>query len=152
MAHTRLGTLGATPDNILGQGRTSFGARKNTFTGTGRPHTQPGAITPDDVNAAIEAALAAAFGPGGSFGQAPQAFGDTEAGFRAQLDLRNRELQAEISSAGAQIAQAKAELASADRRHAAELRVRIKELEESLKFQREELAENQRQFDNSLVE
>ncbi len=151
MGHRRLDTLGASPDNILGQGGTSSTARKNTFTSTGRPHTINAAddgLSEED----IIRILGEQFGVGGQFGPGPQAFGDTEAGFRAQLDLRNRTLQADIATNNAQIAQAKAELASADRRHAAELRVRITELEESLKFQREELAENQRQFDNSLVE
>lgn len=151
MSHPRLNTLGASPDNILGQGKTSFNTRTNTFQPSTREHTATSTgFTQEDMNSAIEAALNEFLNQGG--GRAPQAFGDTEAGFRAQLDLRNRTLQADIASNNAQIAQAKAELASADRRHAAELRVRITELEETLKFQREELAENQRQFDASFGE
>ncbi len=79
-------------------------------------------------------------------------FGDTEAGFRAQLDLRSRELNEEVRFNEAQIAQAQAELRSADAQHAAGLRVRIRELEEGLRFKREELAQNQQQFDASLAE
>ncbi len=97
-------------------------------------------------------ALAAWLDRRGIGAAAPQAFGDTEAGFRAQLDLRNRQLVEDVRFNQAEIEQAKAELRSADARHAAEIKVRIRELEETLKFQREELAENQRQFDNSLVE
>ncbi len=146
MGDRGLDTLGTTPDRVLSSGSQTF----NTTRPTGRPHTPP---TPAPGNGGIDFDALAAWLQGQGIGAAaPQAFGDTEEGFRAQLDLRNRQLVEDVRFNQAAIEQAKSELRSADARHAAEIKVRIRELEETLKFQREELAENQRQFDNSLVE
>ena len=149
MGHQRLNTLGASPDNILGQGGTSFNASKNTFSPTGRPHntgsqTAPGRRSDEE--------LLSLFNEFANSQSSPQAFGDTEAGFRQTLDLRNRELAEQVRNNEASLQQAKAELRSADARHAAELKVRIRELEETLKFNYAELAENERQFNASLEE
>ncbi len=145
MGHRGLDTLGTTPDRVLSSGNQTF----NTTRRTGNPH-----IPPSTGNGGIDSEALAEWlrGQGAAGGFGPQAFGDTEAGFRAQLDLRNRQLVEDVRFNQAQIEQAKSELRSADARAAAEIKVRIRELEETLKFQREELAENQRQFDTSLVE
>ena len=134
MGHTLF--LGSTPDQVLASGN----QRPNTF-------LPP---PPDTSTSNLPSDLPRFPDDGGSSSQL--GFGDTEAGFRQTLELRNRQLAEEVRNNEAQIAQAKAELASADRQHAAEIRVRIRELEEGLKFKREELAQNQVQFDASLEE
>ena len=121
------------------------GSRIETFQGRDvGGASAPGGRSDEELLALFEQ-----FAGGGAF-RAPQAFGDTEAGFRQTLDLRNRQLSEEVRTNEAAIQQAKNELRSADARHAAELKVRIRELEETLKFNYAELAENARQHDESL--
>ena len=86
----------------------------------------------------------------GSGGYAPQAYGSTESGFLASLDLENRQLNETIRANQQRLDEIRLQEEAAGGRLDRQLSAERDRLNDQLAVTREQLAENKRQFDEEL--